>query len=258
MTRVIIYRGPFDPWHRRDTTGFNNTGYVTADDIVIHPRRSRIAMTPLARIAKRPHQLIQLPNLPHAQQIEAFFTKNVINNTLYVMALQHIPNANSPFWRSPIKVPILEPISAEEHERRWNKLKSVLQKGDGIFAIDTESAGSRIIAYLDQGSWSHVGTYSGNGQIVEATTSGVTERTIEAYHNRRYRLGAYRLPGATSEQIDTIISFARTQIGGGYNYRGAITLGLRLAFGMWPTAGAAHTTPNMVLAMAGYELLEVI
>jgi Permuted papain-like amidase enzyme, YaeF/YiiX, C92 family len=258
MTRLIIYRGPFDPWHRRDATGFNNTGYVTADDMVIHPRRSRIATTPLAKIVKRPHRLIQLPNLPHAQQIETFFTKNIINNTLYVIALQQIPNANSSFWRSPIKVPILEPISAEEHELRWKKMKSVLQRGDGIFVIDAESLASRIIAYLDQGTWSHVGTYSGNGQIVEAITSGVVERSMEAYHHRRYRLGAYRLPGATAEQIDTLISFARTQIGGGYNYRGAITLGLRLALGIWPTAGAAHTTPNMMLGIAGYELLKLV
>jgi hypothetical protein len=140
MTRVIIYRGPFDPWHRRDTSGFNNTGYITADDIVIHPRRSRIAMTPLARIAKRPHQLIQLPNLPHAQQIETFFTKNVINNTLYVMALQHMPNANSPFWRSPIKVPILEPISAEEHERRWNKLKTFFKKATAFLLLTLKAS----------------------------------------------------------------------------------------------------------------------
>jgi hypothetical protein len=156
MTRLIIYRGLFDPWHRRDATGFNNTGYVTADDVVIHPRRSRIATTPLAKIVKRPHRLIQLPNLPHALQIETFFTKNIINNTLYVIALQQIPNANSSFWRSPIKVPILEPISAEEHEVRWKKMKSVLQRGDGIFVIDAERLASRIIAYLDQGTWSRV------------------------------------------------------------------------------------------------------
>ena len=258
MTRLIIYRGPSDPWHRRDTTGFNNTGYITADDMVIHPRRSRIGMTPLARIEKGPHQLIQLPNLPHAPQIETFFTNNVINNTLYVMALQQIANANSPFWRSPIKTPILTPISAEEHERRWTKMKSVLRRGDGIFTVDTGSVVSRIVTYLDQGTWSHVGTYSGNGQIQEAITSGVMERSIEAYHHCRYRLGAYRLPGVTESQIDTMISFSRTQIGESYGYRDAITLGLRLALGMWPTAGVAHTTPNMLIAMAGYELLELI
>jgi hypothetical protein len=137
-------------------------------------------------------------------------------------------------------------------------MKSVLQRGDGIFVIDAESLASRIIAYLDQGTWSHVGTYGGNGQIVESITSGVVERSMEAYHHCRYRLGAYRLPGVTAEQIDTLISFARTQLGGGYNYRGAITLGLRLALGIWPTAGAAHTTPNMVLGMAGYELLDLV
>jgi hypothetical protein len=258
MTRLILYRGAYDPWHRRDSTGFSKTAYVTANDVVIHPRRSRIAMTPLSRITKRPHQFIELPNLAHAQQIETFFTKNVINNTIYVIALQQISDANSPFWLSPIKIPILKSISAEEYETRWNKMKSVLQKGDAIFSIDTKSVTSRMIAYLDQGTWSHVGTYTGDGKIVEATTSGVIERDLEAYHNCRYRLGAYRIPGATEEKIDSMISFLRKQVGKRYNYFGAVTLGLRLVLGMWPTAQARHRTPNMVVATAGYDLLEVV
>jgi hypothetical protein len=258
MTRLILYRGGFDPWHRPDETGFSNTGYITSGNIVVHPRRSRIAKTPLDNFVRRRHEVIELPNMPHAEQIETFFTTNVINNALYVMALNQMANANSPFWISPIKLPMLEPISPQEHERRWEEMKSVLQKGDGIFTIDTASISSRIITYLDQGTWSHVATYSGNGQIIEAATSGVMERSIEAYHHPRYRLGAYRLLGATAEQIDTTIAFARTQIGGGYNYRGALRLGLRLAFGIWPTAGAAHTTPNILVALAGYQLLNIV
>ena len=35
-------------------TGFSRTGYVTATEMVIHPRRSRVARTPLKKIVERP------------------------------------------------------------------------------------------------------------------------------------------------------------------------------------------------------------
>jgi uncharacterized protein YycO len=134
----------------------------------------------------------------------------------------------------------------------------MLQKGDAIFTLDTKSIASRLIAYLDQGAWSHVGTYVGNGQIVEAITLGVVERSIEAYHDARYRLGVYRLPGASLEQIDSLVSFNRSTVGDRYSYRKALTLGIRLALGIWPSAGARHTTPNMLIAMAGYNLVAIV
>jgi hypothetical protein len=151
MTRLVLFRGGFDPWHRPDATGFSKTGYVTATEMVIHPRLSRIARTPLKKIVQRSHRFIDLPNHPYAAQIEEFFTKNVISNMLYVRALPEIRNVNSTFWNNPIKVPILTPITSQEHEARWNRMVGLLQKGDGIFTFDTRSLGSRVIAYLDQG-----------------------------------------------------------------------------------------------------------
>jgi hypothetical protein len=258
MTRLILFRGGFDPWHRPDETGLNKTGYVTATEMVIHPRRSRIARTPLRKIVKSPHQFIEMPNHPHSARIEEFFTSNVINNTLYVRALLEISNVNSTFWNNPIKVPILTPITPEVHEARWDRMVELLQKGDGIFTLDTRSLSSRVIAYLDQGTWSHIASYSGNGQICEAITPGVVERSIEAYRDSRYRLGAYRLPGASPEQIDSMVAAARSQVGKRYNFRGVFRLGMRLALGVWPANRRRDTTPNMLIPMVGYELVALI
>jgi len=135
---------------------------------------------------------------------------------------------------------------------------AVLQKGDAIFTFDTKSLSSRVIAYLDQGAWSHIATYSGDGQICEATTPRVIEQNIEAYHDSRYRLGAYRLPGASSEQIDAMVAFGRSQVGKGYNYRGALRLGIRLALGIWPQNRPRDTTPNMLISMLDYELVALV
>jgi hypothetical protein len=258
MTRLVLFRGGFDPWHRPDQTGLSKTGYVTAAGIVIHPRRSRIGRTPLKKIVERPHRFIEMPNHPHSDQIEEFFTSNVINNRLYVRAIHEIANVNSTFWNNPIKAPILTPITPEEHEARWNRMVKLLQKGDGIFTFDTKSLSSRVIAYLDQGTWSHTATYSGNGQICEAITPSVIERSIEAYRNSRYRLGAYRLPGASSEQIDAMVAFGRLQVGKRYNFRGALRLGIRLAFGIWPQNRPRDTTPNTLISMLGYELVALV
>ena len=194
MTAIVIFKVWPDPWHASDSSWFNGTGYVTGAGVVIYPRRSRIARTTIAAITRRRHQLTDLSNYPHAAQIEAFFTSNVINNTLYVAAMQEIGNPASPFWDYPIKIPILNPISAEEHEARWVEGIRALEVGDAVFTMDTKSMISRAITYFDQGTWSHTATYVGDGRIVEAIGSGVVERSIEAYHSQRYRLGIYRLP----------------------------------------------------------------
>jgi hypothetical protein len=232
--------------------------------IVIYPRRSRIARTSIEAVIRRHHRLIDISNHPRATQIEALFTNNVINNTLYVAAMQQMGNANSPFWNNPIKIPILSPISPEEHETRWRKFVAALQKGDAIFTFDTKSIVSRIITHLDQGAWSHVGTYVGDGRIVEAITLGVVERSIEAYHDRRYRLGIYRLPDASPQQIDSMIAFYRSTVGERYSYRKVLLLGIRLALGIWPSLNpqssllARHATASRLITIAGYDLVGIV
>jgi hypothetical protein len=255
---LIVFRGPFDAWHRTDATGFNCVGYVTRNDIVIHPRRSRIARTPLTLIATRPHQFIEVPGHQYEEKIEAFFTSNVINNTLFVHAIQRIPDLKSGFWNKPIKIPILTSITAEEHEAKWQTMKQAIRKGDFIFTFDSKSPASRIIAYLDQGTWSHTGFYNGNEMIAEAIVSGVVERSIEAYHDPRYRVGVYRQPSATPINIGRMDAFNRSQLGKRYNLLGALVLGARLTLGIWSSGRPGHTTPNILITRAGLELVALV
>ena len=107
-----------------------------------------------------------------------------------------------------------------------------------IFTFDTKSVGSRLIAYLNQGTWSRVGICSGNGCVLEAITSGVTERSIEAYHHPRYRLGIYRLSGSPA-QIDKMIEFAESQLGKSYAFKKALKLGVRMILGNLAYTGRA-------------------
>lgn len=258
MTTIVFFKGWRDPWHPTDSSGFNGTGYVTDAGVIIYPRRSRIARTTIEAVRRRHHRLIDLSKHPRAAQIETFFTNNVINNTLYVAAMQEVGNLDSLFWDNPIKIPILEPISVEEHEARWIESIGAIQNGDGVFTVDTKSAISRMITHFDQGTWSHVSTYVGNGRICEAIGSGVVERSIEAYHHPRYRLGIYRLPRVTPEQRDSFIAFTRSIVGDRYSYRKAFLLALRLVLGIWPSGAHRHTTPNMVVTRMRYDLVKVV
>jgi hypothetical protein len=258
MLKLILIKDRCDPWHTTDETGFNKTGFVTERGIVFHPRRSRIAKTPIEAITRKPHRFIEIQNHSRAQQIETFFSENLINTRLYVQAIREIANANSSFWDNPVKAPILRAITPAEYEVRWSRMLGSLQSGDMIFTLDAKSFGSRLIAYLDQSTWSHVGTYTGNGRIVEAITSGVVERSIEAYHHPRFRLGVYRPKGASASQIETMIALVRSNAGARYSYRKALFLGIKLALGIWPPAGAKHTTPGMMIATGAYDLMEIV
>jgi hypothetical protein len=137
-------------------------------------------------------------------------------------------------------------------------MKGEIRRGDFIFTLDSKSATSRIIAYLDQGTWSHTGFYCGNGLISEAIFPRVVERSIEAYHHPRYRIGVYRQPSSTSLNAERMASFNRSQLGKRYNVLGALALGVRLSFGIWSSGKPAHTTPNILITRAGLELVALI
>jgi Permuted papain-like amidase enzyme, YaeF/YiiX, C92 family len=127
-----------------------------------------------------------------------------------------------------------------------------------VFTLDTGGIGSRLITYLDQGTWSHVGSYVGEGRIIEAITSGVTERSIEAYHHPRYRLGIYRLPGSP-EQFDKMIEWSRSQLGKQYAFKKVLRLGIRMILGIWPDPiEPRQVTPNRAIAFWPFRLVEVV
>jgi len=254
LTQLILFRD-HDSRCKVDETGFNKIGYVTRNDYVIYPYNNRIVRKSFHKFARNNNVVVSLDCHPNAESIETFFTSNVINFYMYHSALNNIRENNTTFWDNPIKVPILLPISDVIHESRWWKLLPLLQNGDLIFTIDSRSFASRMIAFLDQGAWSHVGLYVGDGKIIEAITSGVVERHIEVYHYPRYRLGAYRIDRATPGQIDLMIQFDRKQLGKSYNWAQLLCLGAQLLFGMFPRE---TSTPNELMPLADCRLIGVV
>ena len=144
------------------------------------------------------------------------------------------------YFDNPIRLPKLEDITDGIVEERWKTLCAMLQLGDVIFTIDTKSIVSKLIARFDHGSWSHVGAYSGQGKITEAIPIGVVERSIEAYHNPRYRLGVYRrLDMDQAQQVKSICGMT-SQIGARYGFRDAIYLAIHKLLGIRPHGEGSH------------------
>jgi hypothetical protein len=265
--RLITFRDLDRVWYRVDETRFNKVGYITRKDTVIHPRWNRgLTETPLSRVKRHLHRLSQrlARTQTEVDNIEAFFTQNTLSVELFNSGFQAIISASDlSFFENPVRIPILDDISPQEFERRWETFSLTLRRADIIFVLDTKSLISRLIARFDHGTWGHVGTYTGDGTIVEAIKDGVVERDIEVYRNPRYRLGIYRHTNLDPKTAEDLVSFMRSQLGKRYNFRGVARLALLKVLGLQPGKGlrplrADDLTPNDLARSERVALLWVV
>ncbi len=102
--------------------------------------------------------------------------------------------------------------------------------GDSIFCHPVNSFVSWIVMYVTASPWSHVGTLTSAGTVIEAITQGVVERPATCYFNRRYYVSILSI-SATDDQRRTIVSYLRRELGAKYNWFGVIRLGVYILFG---------------------------
>jgi YD repeat-containing protein len=245
------------PWVRVGWAAANKVGYLTRAGIVIYPWRWGLKRKGITAI-ERHHKVFAISELPPLREddnIETFFTQNRANPYLFSVGV-HALNGRLEYFNNPVKLPILDRIPSEEFERRWGRFTALLRPGDAIYTLDTQSAVSRLIAYLDQGTWSHSATYIGNGQIIEAIPPCIVERSIDVYRSPRYRLGLYRFI-ATPEQTELQLAFARSQIGKPYAYRKVLRLAMRKLLLRPPPAGR-QVTPNEFIYTRDIPLIFVV
>jgi hypothetical protein len=240
-TLMMFYE--FAPGQKAGQQGFNKAGYVTNDGFVLYAGQWRVKRRSFEKLKNRRHGLLKLPQEydTHAGNIETFFTRNKLDWYLFNMGMEALRDKKFSFFDSPIKRPILHPLTAEEFETRWTGFLAHLQRGDLITTLDTQSILSRMIAAADHGVWSHIGMCTGNGRIAEAITSGVVERSVEAYHTPRYRLGIYRTKRSDADK-EYAIRYFSSQVGKSYDYRSVIKVGLKILLGIQRKEGEA--TPN--------------
>jgi hypothetical protein len=214
----------FDPFYRVDASGYNKIGYVCNDRIVVYPRFCGIAKNDLKQISKKKHKLIYMPFEQYRVKTDQFFTKNVGSVELFYIGINAIRSAiisnDYSYFDNPIKLPLLSPISSDEFKFRWDQLSNLLLPGDLLMTFDSRSVISRVITMVDHGTWSHSALYIGDGQICEAITAGVVERSIDAYRFPRFRIGVYRADALAidREKRNSMINLSRSQVGKPYSY----------------------------------------
>jgi hypothetical protein len=264
--RICFFRD-HDLWHKRDTAGRNKIGYITRYNRVVYAFRTGVKVAPLAKIAKK--KLTTMVTVPLSSEledkIETFFTENVLNNLLFQQGIKALTALLSKdnrfmenpdiFFQNPIYLPNLKPVDTDRYEAQWRKCLLLLKPGDMVYVLDEDSLLSRLIAKVDKGTWSHVACYVGNGNISEAITTGVVERSIDCYKGFQYRLGIYRARNLSQEQLDKLLAFNRSCIGMKYGWSKAIRLGLKKLFGIPVRRYESHNiSPNDLVALVQVQM----
>lgn len=91
---------------------------------------------------------------------------------------------------------------------------------------------SWLVMYFTSSIWSHIATFSRQGNVVDATTSGVIEHPFSDYFDGRSYIQILTLKEKLSpDQISKMLAFFRRQIGNKYNWRGGWMLFFSIIFG---------------------------
>jgi len=100
---------------------YNKTGYVSDAGWVVYPFGYSLRKERLETIQKKKHTLVPLSFMSNLENIETFFTQNRPNADLFFQGLQALGRRDNSFFDSPIKLPMLQPIHADEFEKRWEQ-----------------------------------------------------------------------------------------------------------------------------------------
>jgi hypothetical protein len=150
-------------------------------------------------------------------------------------------------------------LTDEEYEKVWERVISKLRKSDLIFTFNSKSLISRIIAWVDKGSWSHCGIYAGNHEIFEMTSKGTVTSNIDIYKAKYMHLGIYRRPDFPEEKREFIDEFRQVNVYNGYPYFKALILGIRTLLDF---TDGKHSpldlTPNGIIYEGAHDLVDYV
>jgi hypothetical protein len=236
---IILFHDKKDK-RRPDCTGYNQIGIVIDNKKVLVQRNNKLICLDFNNIKGIKYCICKPKETKVQQGLIDYIKLNKMNCPLFQLALYSFKIGDIRIFEKPILMPKLDIIDNAEHCHRWNILEKNIKNGDLIFTFQHNNWISNFIAELDDGLWSHVGTYL-NGKIYEATSDGVVKRDLTVYKKINFRVGVYsHWEKLSNEEIEIIASFLEKQIGKRYNYIGAIKLGLQKILGIQSKEG----TPN--------------
>ncbi len=196
--------------------------------------------------------------------IARFFNVNLMNPRMFDLAIYKIKNDES-FFDDPLLMPKYKHNIDEQYfTEKWRIIGQKLKPADLIFTYDSSSILSKIIKFMDNGLWSHVANYTGDGTVCEAISPRTTERPLSVYKQMNYRIGVYRWHKELSDEArNKIVDNLRSDLGLPYGYITLFKLGwLRLLnrnkFLFEGDFDPDKVTPNDLIYSGNYRLVEFV
>jgi hypothetical protein len=152
------------------------------------------------------------------------------------------------------------PLEESDFWSSWDFITSEILPGDRLFSRDTRDGISSVIANIDEGSWSHVSTYIGDGLLheIEPPRSNIVQ--LRLYANPTYRLALFRdqysvwmSPARLQAESRQLTVRAKTNQGNLYDLFGALCAGIENVFSNEPN----RPTPNSLIRSGGFVPIEI-
>lgn len=242
---LLIFNDPKNK-SKPDDSGCNTIGVLLNNNSIIYHKNRKPANIQLNDAIKSFEKVFAFINNDEATSkcTANYFEKNGHNYKLFNLGIWAMKNKCTEILCSDEIMPSqFKNYTHDSYETAWNKLRSVIEPCDAIFVRTKGSLLSSFIARLDNGFWSHVGTYIGSGQIHEATTRGILIQSINKYKGQQYSVGVYRPIGIDDYKKFIILNRTLKTVGRRYNYSGALKLGICLLLSL----GTDKPSPNELI-----------
>jgi len=123
-------------------------------------------------------------------RITNYFDRHAQRGRMIELGFQALLRGNMAPFRSEM-FPSLD-SSARSSSHSWDHLVSQLRSGDLLLTRNKRSKASSLIASIDDGVWSHVAYYIGNGELFEFNTDACGVKRIDRYADSQFAVAAYR------------------------------------------------------------------
>lgn len=241
---------------KSDNSGYNQKGIMIDDQKLLFYRRrflkTEVVELQVSKLKTKKATVLRIEDKELSNKVTQFFRRCRHNYRLFRAGEIAFLSERNLFFENPDVMPEFEDLynlSSETYEKRWNHFLSQLEVGDMIFSFDQESKLSRLIGWIDKGSWSHTALYCGGGKTLEAILfAGVTLCDIQDYKPRHVRTGIFRPFLRKGVNKQKIVSEALRLVGTNYAYKKAIISGFYNYFDLASSEqGGKRTTPNSLI-----------
>ena len=228
---LVFFRNTFLPTRGMTADGYTKVGILTKDGLVRYKQFRSIATCSILDVRSKPHKILEPPAPFDQGRVWQYLNHNYRSSFLHDAATHAIATNNTAFFDEPTRLPIHERITTDEHQRRCEVLKNEAKASDILFTFNPSSRMSRLIAWVDCGTWSHTATLLSSTSLCEAIPAGVRNINLEHYLRPPFRLGLFRCDPPAPDPASGI-EWARTTVGNKYAFKKAFLAAASKRFGI--------------------------